>query len=46
MAEYSKGYGDKKNWLKWILVYVVVGGLVYFAVYYFVKMGSKTPYSY
>gem|GEM_PF-6296593 len=34
MAEYyAKG---KTNWLKLILIYLVIGGLIYYAVYYFV----------
>lgn len=34
MAQYGKGYGKRPLW-QWILIYVVVGGLIYGAVYYF-----------
>lgn len=34
MAEYGKGYGKRPLW-QWIAIYVVVGGLIYGAVYYF-----------
>lgn len=37
MAEAKKsgyGYGKRPLW-QWILIYVVIGGLVYAAVYYF-----------
>jgi hypothetical protein len=43
---YKEGYG-KKNWLKWLLIYAVIGGLVYALIYYFFLNGnSSTPYSY
>jgi len=41
MAEY---YKSKGGWLKWILIYLVIGGIVYFAVYYF-YLKNKNPYS-
>lgn len=31
---YGKGYGKRPLW-QWILIYVVVGGIIYGAVYYF-----------
>lgn len=34
MAEYSKGYGKRPLW-QWIVIYVVVGTLIYAAAYYF-----------
>lgn len=40
---YGKGYGKRPLW-QWILIYVVVGGIVYAAVYYFVF--AKRGYSY
>lgn len=30
----GKGYGKKPMWF-WVLLYLVVGGLIYFLVYYF-----------
>jgi len=41
--EYGKGYGKRPLW-QWILIYVVIGGLVYAAVYYFAF--AKRGYSY
>jgi hypothetical protein len=29
------GYGKRPMW-QWILIYLVIGGMIYFAVYYFV----------
>lgn len=34
MAEYEKGYGKRPLW-QWILMYVLIGGVIYAAVYYF-----------
>lgn len=34
MADYRSGYG-KKPWWFWILVYVIIGGLIYYGFYYF-----------
>ncbi len=51
MAEYSKGYGKRPLW-QWILIYAVVGVVVYGLIYYFVlakkggnnlNSGSSTP---
>ena len=48
MAGYGKGgYGKKPLWF-WILLYVVIGGLIYYLVYrfYFMKNGyNYNPYS-
>lgn len=49
---YGKGYGKRPLW-QWIALYVVIGGLVYAAIYYFYfsKSGgyssnqSAAPYS-
>jgi len=30
----GKGYGKRPLW-QWILIYLVVGGIVYYGVYYF-----------
>ncbi len=46
MEEGSKkgyGYGGKPWWF-WALVYVVIGAVVYYAIYYFVY--AKKGYSY
>lgn len=32
---YGKGYGKKPLW-QWIVIYIVVGGVVYAGIYYFV----------
>lgn len=47
MAEaYGKGYGKRPLW-QWILIYVVVGAIVYGLIYYFVlaKKGGSNLYS-
>lgn len=38
---YGKGYGKRPLW-QWIAIYVVVGGIVYIAIYYlfFAKSGG------
>lgn len=46
----ASGYGKRPLW-QWILIYVIVGGIVYFLVYYFVFAkkgygGSRQPYNY
>jgi len=47
MADYKKGYGTKPWWF-WVLVYVIIGGVIYYAIYYFAYgRGGKsypTPY--
>lgn len=43
MAEYSQEYGKKPLW-QWVLIYLVVGGLIYGLIYYFV-WGKKGGYS-
>lgn len=35
MAEEKSGYGKRPMW-QWILIYLVVGGIIYFLIYYFV----------
>ena len=30
----KKGYGKRPLW-QWILIYVIVGGIVYYGIYYF-----------
>lgn len=51
MAEYGKGYGKRPLW-QWILIYAVVGGIIYAAIYYFflnkgggysLPSGASTP---
>jgi len=47
MAEY---YTGKKNWTKLVLIYIVVGAVVYGLVYYFFFRNSgysgTSPYGY
>ena len=42
-SEYGKGYGKRPLW-QWILLYVIIGGLIYAGVYYFYlsKKGGYT----
>ncbi|HSW48425.1 MAG TPA: hypothetical protein VLG67_05095 [Candidatus Saccharimonadales bacterium] len=43
----SNGYGKRPMW-QWILIYLIIGGLIYAAVYYFLyanKGGSNTSQS-
>lgn len=41
---YGKGYGKQPLW-QWILIYIVVGGLIYWGIYYFfiAKRGGYKP---
>ncbi len=39
-APAKKGYGKRPLW-QWILLYVVVGGLLYAAVYYLFLRGNN-----
>ena len=42
----SGGYGKRPLW-QWILLYVIIGGLLYLAIYYFFFRGSggyTSPY--
>lgn len=41
--EKNYGYGKKPLW-QWVLIYVVVGGIIYAAVYYFYF--AKKGYNY
>jgi len=41
--EYSKGYGKRPLW-QWIVIYAVIGGIVYAGIYYFV-IAKKGGYS-
>lgn len=34
-APYGKGYGKRPLW-QWIVIYIIVGGIVYAGIYYFV----------
>lgn len=45
MADQSSGgYGKRPLW-QWILLYVVVGGLIYFGIYYFFVHKTTTSTS-
>lgn len=48
----ADSYGKRPMW-QWILIYLVIGGLIYFAIYYFVfankggynmNSGTSAPY--
>ncbi len=39
------GYGKKPLW-QWVLLYVVIGGIVYALIYYFVLGGNSGGYNY
>jgi hypothetical protein len=43
-AGYGKGYGKRPLW-QWILIYIVVGGILYFLVYKFF-LAPKGGYNY
>lgn len=41
---YGGGYGKRPMW-QWIILYLIVGGIIYYAVYYFFlmpKAGTST----
>ena len=38
----SKSYGGKSSMMKWLLIYVVIGLVVYGAWYYFAQSKSST----
>lgn len=42
----NKGYGKRPLW-QWILLYVVIGGLIYLAIYFFIigSHNNANPYS-
>lgn len=41
--EYGKGYGKRPLW-QWVVIYVVVGGLIYGVIYYFIMArGGGAP---
>lgn len=47
MADAKKGYGKRPMW-QWILIYIVVGVILYGLIYYFViakNGGSNSNYS-
>lgn len=44
MAEKSYGYGKRPLW-QWVLIYLIVGGIVYGLIYYFV-LAKNGGYSY
>lgn len=50
MAEEEKtdkgyGYGKRPLW-QWILLYVVIGGIIYGLIYYFVLAKNSNSYNY
>lgn len=44
-AKKKKEYYGKRPLWQWILIYVVIGALVYFAIYYFFFSHSGTTYT-
>jgi hypothetical protein len=47
MAEEKSGYGYGKRPLwQWILIYLIVGGIIYFLIYYFVFAKNGGGYNY
>ncbi|MBI4096915.1 MAG: hypothetical protein HY428_00675 [Candidatus Levybacteria bacterium] len=44
MAEKKYAYGKRSLW-QWIVIYLVIGGLIYAVLYYFV-LGKKGGYDY
>lgn len=47
MAEDGKGgYGGGRPWWQWVIIYLIIGGVIYAAIYYFIlapKGGYKAP---
>jgi hypothetical protein len=43
MATEKSGYGKRPMW-QWILIYLIIGGIVYFLVYYFIFAKSVGGY--
>lgn len=39
MADYKSGYSNKPLW-QWLLIYVVIGGIIYAAVYFIFFKGG------
>jgi hypothetical protein len=39
------GYGKRPMW-QWLLIYLIIGGIAYFVIYYFFMQGGSSPYSY
>lgn len=37
MAEGEAGYGKRPLW-QWILIYIVIGGIIYAVIYYFISV--------
>ena len=44
MAYTEKGYGKRPLW-QWVVIYLIVGAVVYGLVYYFI-LGKKGGYNY
>ncbi len=47
-GSYGKGYGKRPLW-QWILIYVIIGGIVYAGIYFFIiakKGGYSNTYNY
>lgn len=45
MAEGKGGYGKRPLW-QWILIYLIIGGIIYYAIYYFVFAKNGGGYGY
>ncbi len=41
MADQKKGYGKRPLW-QWVLIYLVIGGVVYYGIYYFYSHRSSS----
>lgn len=44
MADNSQGYGKRPLW-QWVLIYLVIGGVIYAGIYFFIS-GKKGGYNY
>lgn len=42
---YSKSYYKKRPLWQWIVIYLVVGGIAYFVIYYFVFARNKVTHA-
>lgn len=41
----SSGYGKRPLW-QWVLIYIVIGGIIYFAIYYLFLRGKYSSSNY
>lgn len=43
-SDYSGSYGSKRPLWQWILIYLIIGGIIYALIYFFIiNPGGNTP---